>query len=76
VQLTCLKNKLFSSKGGYVGVGDIKLENDDLVCVLFGAKMPFILRPIGKRYRLVGECYLHGIMLGEALEEGREKAQW
>jgi hypothetical protein len=76
VQLTCLKNKLFSSKGGYVGVGDIKLENDDLVCVLFGANMPFILRPIGKRYRLVGECYLHGIMLGEALEEGREKAQW
>jgi hypothetical protein len=76
VQLTCLKNKLFSSIGGYVGVGDIKLENDDLVCVLFGAKMPFILRPIGKRYRLVGECYFHGIMLGEALEEGRKKAQW
>jgi hypothetical protein len=30
--------------------------------------MPFILRPEGIYYTLVGECYVHGIMDGEVLE--------
>jgi hypothetical protein len=44
--------------------------------VLIGSKSPFILRPVvGGKYRFIGECYVHGIMFGEALEEGlkREK---
>jgi hypothetical protein len=44
------------------GVGDV-------VCVLFGSIVPFILRPLSApgQYRLIGECYLYDFMDGEAV---------
>jgi hypothetical protein len=71
----------FITQQGYMGVGPRKLEVDDEVWVLFGSRVPFALRrlqdvaksaAIGKRdrnYISIGECYLHGIMKGEAVEE-------
>jgi hypothetical protein len=62
---------------GYFVLGPKVLEVGDVVCVLFGGKMPFCLRPWGRYYRLVGECYVHGLMSGEAMEmlERREVAE-
>jgi hypothetical protein len=38
----------------------------DVVCLLQGGKTPFCLRPAaGGCYKLVGECYVHGLMYGE-----------
>jgi hypothetical protein len=40
----------------------------DIICVLFGGEVPYVLRPTGSGfYQVVGECYVHGIMYGEAL---------
>jgi hypothetical protein len=39
----------------------------DLVCVFKGGIVPYLLREEGARYKLVGECYINGIMYGEAL---------
>ena len=55
-----------TSRGYYV-LGPKVMEVGDVVCVLFGGKMPFCLRPLGERYLLVGECYVHGLMKGEAM---------
>jgi hypothetical protein len=77
LQTSCLGRKLFGTKEGYIGVGDVTLQADDLVCVLFGGRVPFILRKMEEgHYRFVGECYLHGIMFGEALGEGLKTRQW
>ncbi|KAH0521990.1 hypothetical protein TsFJ059_005912 [Trichoderma semiorbis] len=61
---------------GYYVMGPQVMEEGDIICVLFGGKMPFCLRPCldSHRYLLVGECYIHGFMNGEAIEmldEGR-----
>jgi hypothetical protein len=45
----------------------------DLFCVILGAEVPYLLRPSpGKPgvYTLVGDCFLHGVMQGEALKDG------
>lgn len=38
----------------------------DMVCVILGARMPYILRKTGDTFQLVGHAYLHGVMEGEA----------
>ncbi|VUC22235.1 unnamed protein product [Clonostachys rosea] len=41
----------------------------DLVCVFVGGETPFIIRPTGREtYTIIGECYIDGIMDGEAIE--------
>jgi hypothetical protein len=62
------EGRIFARTGrGYYVLGPVALEAGDVVCVLFGSKVPFCLRPIGRRYLLVGECYVHGLMRGEAM---------
>ncbi|KAL7923826.1 heterokaryon incompatibility domain-containing protein [Trichoderma austrokoningii] len=58
-----------TTKGYYV-MGPQAMEKGDIVCVLFGGKMPFCLRPClgSQSYLLVGECYIHGYMNGEGVD--------
>ncbi|KAK4221646.1 heterokaryon incompatibility protein 6,OR allele [Podospora fimiseda] len=59
------------TKNGYYVLGPATMEKGDVVCVLFGVKVPFCLRPLPggeRRYLLVGECYVHGLMKGEAMD--------
>lgn len=54
----------------YVGLVPMKAEPGDQVFIPYGGEVPFILRKMteGKdAYLLVGECYIHGIMSGEAM---------
>ena len=41
----------------------------DLVCILQGGPVPFLLRRTGRgEYVLVGDTYVHGIMDGEFMK--------
>jgi hypothetical protein len=57
---------------GCMGLFPNKVMAGDLVCILYGSKVPVILRkpPNSDLYQLVGEAYVHGIMEGEGLEGG------
>lgn len=41
-----------------------------MICILFGCSVPIVLRkhPREKYFILIGECYIHGMMDGEAME--------
>ena len=39
----------------------------DEICIFEGVNAPFLLRKSGEHYKIVGSCYLHGMMDGEAL---------
>ena len=59
--------RFFTTRNGYIGLAPRSTTVGDLVCVLKGANVPFILRRKGENYVIVGECYCHGIMDGEAM---------
>jgi hypothetical protein len=41
----------------------------DVVFVAMGAETPYLLRPRGSgKYQLIGDCYVHGFMDGQAVE--------
>jgi len=63
----CPGRKLLVTKTGFIGLAPPEAKPGDIVAVLIGAPTPHILRKRGNHYKLVGECYIHGIMGGEAL---------
>lgn len=41
----------------------------DLVCILYGGEVPYIIRPRGDgTYMFVGSCFIHGLMDGQGCE--------
>jgi hypothetical protein len=71
--------RLFSTDDprAILGTGPEGLCVGDAVCVLFGGDVPFILRPSPEGdYQLIGECYVSGIMRGEALDMGLEEREF
>jgi hypothetical protein len=61
------------TKNGYVGLVPQLSMRGDMVAVVLGAQTPFLVRRVKGTaemniFQLVGECYIHGIMDGEALE--------
>ncbi|RSL60511.1 hypothetical protein CEP54_006749 [Fusarium duplospermum] len=68
------------TQSGMIGLSNPDVEVSDVVCILLGGKMPFILRqkessPGGEDfYEYVTHAYVHGIMDGQAMED--RELQW
>jgi hypothetical protein len=75
--------RFFVTKSGKFGMGPWNMKKNDIVAVLFGGKMPFVLRrcaaPRGNRklpddepreyYKVIGEAYVDGLMYYEGSME-------
>ena len=48
----------------------------DWVVLCEGGARPLVVRQSGERLELVGDSYVHGIMNGEAWDEGRCERMW
>ncbi|KAF2874341.1 heterokaryon incompatibility protein-domain-containing protein [Massariosphaeria phaeospora] len=69
------RRKFFKTGLGMLGLGPEAMQEGDIVAILFGSKTPFILRPAGSHYRLVGECYVYDIDGGNWFEEWQKSEQ-
>jgi hypothetical protein len=73
VQSVIWNRKFFVSKANrWIGLAPTDARVGDLICILYGCSVPVILRPQTVDGRdvwiLIGECYVHGLMDGEAME--------
>jgi hypothetical protein len=59
----------FATQSGRIGIGPVDMRPEDIVAVLQGGYLPFILRPDKHQYEFLGPSYVNGIMCGEAVEE-------
>lgn len=68
---TLWKHSLFITEHGRMGLASSKLTRvGDVCCIFLGATVPFILAPLNnKRYKLVCDSYVQGVMEGEILDK-------
>ncbi|KAH8771494.1 heterokaryon incompatibility protein-domain-containing protein [Hyaloscypha finlandica] len=84
ISVTTRDKRFIVSTKGRMGVAPkmalVTIPTPDEIFILAGGKTPFVLRPAGLRdvpgttgmqpcYTLIGDCYLEGIMDGEAMAE-------
>lgn len=60
--------RFFSTTSGRIGIGPADLQTGDVLAVLQGGQLPFVLRERGDDFTLLGPTYTLGIMNGEAIE--------
>lgn len=60
--------RYFASNLWYAGWVPRHAQESDLICAFYGRRFPFVIRPKGEEYELVGACYMYGIMERETIE--------
>lgn len=60
---------LFTTKDGKCGLGAQGMQTGDIVCILFGSKVPLLLRRCGESWRFVGTGYMDCLMSGEYVKQ-------
>jgi hypothetical protein len=57
------------SAGGFMGWGPEETRDGDVILLLFGGRTPYVARPLTNgRYKFLGQCFVFGVMEGQALE--------
>lgn len=63
---SCAERRFFLIEHERMGLAPSEAETGDIYIIL-GASVPFVLKPEGDAFKLIGECYVQGIVKGEAL---------
>ncbi|KAF2174689.1 hypothetical protein K469DRAFT_613736, partial [Zopfia rhizophila CBS 207.26] len=64
----CDERLFFFTRDGHMGLCPRAARVGDLIVILYGGSVPYVLRRHSDDcYTFVGECYVHGMMFGEAL---------
>lgn len=47
------------TENGFLTVGPRAMKAGDIICLLHGGELPYVLRPLGDDFLFIGECYVH-----------------
>lgn len=69
--VTALNRRFCATSKRYLGWIPASASTNDIICIFKGGPVPYVLRPVDDdHYILIGECCVHGIMDGEAMNMG------
>jgi hypothetical protein len=71
-EFVTLGKRLYVCSDGKFGSGPGEVEVGDVIVIIAGSRVPYILRPVddGRVYKFVGWAYHEGVMWGEFFKEG------
>jgi hypothetical protein len=69
----CVDRRFFVTKNELMGVGPDEMKEGDAIGMLFGGRVTYVLRPVYDGFRFVGECYVSGLMNGEAVQTWKDE---
>ena len=58
VGLRCRGRRPFVTEKGYLGLGPMNMKEGDKIGMFAGLQVPFVLKPYGSMYQIVGEACL------------------
>ncbi|SCO78223.1 related to heterokaryon incompatibility protein (het-6OR allele) [Fusarium oxysporum] len=58
--------RMATTSSGYLCLVPWPTRSGDRIALLQGGKTPYVLRKAGEKWKILGDCYVHGIMSGEA----------
>jgi len=77
------RSLILTLKDKFLGLAPSKTREGDLICILYGCSVPVVLRKVARPlstpgksehyHEFIGECYIHGMVDGEAL---RQQKNW
>ena len=67
--LACNGRRFFTTTKGFMGLAPDIAQVGDKICLISGCCTPFVIRPDGPNFCLVGESYVHGVMDGELMSD-------
>jgi hypothetical protein len=73
---TIVDRRFFVSSSGRPGLAPDATDVGDMICILFGCRVPVILRPIDDHFVILGAAYVDGLMQGAALNLGLEEEEF
>lgn len=69
--MRCHLKRCFITQDGQPGVGSSSMRKGDTIVVLFGGGTPYILRRRKSQWLFIGDCYVDGLMKGQAIDKWR-----
>ncbi|KAG5917041.1 hypothetical protein E4U42_007406 [Claviceps africana] len=73
MSMTANRHVLCVMQQRLIGLMPVLTREGDMVVIFHGCDVPYVIRPAQEEqgcYRLVGEAYVHGVMNGEAMQNG------
>lgn len=68
-----MRRMIVTAQEHLLGIAPTNAQEGDLICIIFGCSVPVVLRKVVSdemtgehHYQLMGDCYVHGMMDGEA----------
>ena len=74
VTRTCHRRTILALEEHSIALGPPNTEAGDVICILHGSKVPLVLRHQDDKWRLIGQCYVDGVMFGEAVTWAEDEA--
>jgi hypothetical protein len=65
---TAYNRRMARTSTGYICLVPMETQEGDKIGIFRGGKMPLVIRQNDKSWQLIGDCYVHGIIKGEAWE--------
>ena len=69
----CVDRRFFMTRNGLMGIGPDAMKEGDIIAILFGGSVPYVVRTMDQNHKLVGECYVVGLINGEAMSTWKDE---
>jgi hypothetical protein len=67
---------IIRTRDGYIGLAPEATMEGDTIALFEGGKLPFVIRQRRENWMIIGPCYIHGMMDGEAFTEEKCSTMW